>query len=247
MANDQNVGAESRSPAPVAATPSGGFWRSILEIFTDPMKVFARVDAGLTWWKPFILVAVVSMALTYVTLPLRRRLIEISLQGRPEDQIQKALEGYDKFGPLSLIAVPITLIIVYLIIAGIVHLVINIMSSRSSFKKTLSLLLYCGLITLVEQIIASIIVRGRGVEGIESAADLTMSFSLAPLFPSVTGPLAALMQSVGVFQIWYYVVLAVGIAAVFKISRKQAIIPVIPVWLISFVMLLLGTKFSGAR
>jgi hypothetical protein len=32
---------------------------------------------------------------------------------------------------------------------------------------------------------------------------------------------------------------------IFKMSRKQAIIPAIPIWLLSFLVLLLGAKFGG--
>ena len=246
MTDDQKGYVEAKGQAPESGAPSGGFWKSLIDIYADPFKVFARIDAGLAWWKPFILISVVTMGITYLMLPFRRRIMEIGLQGTSEEQMQRTLEGFDKFGALiSLIAVPILLIIAYLIVAGVAHLIINIMSSRSSFKKTLSLAIFCGFITLLEQVIGSIVIKTRGVESVESVADLKMSFSLAPLFPSVKGPLAALMESLSIFQIWYYVILILGIAAVFKISRKQAIIPAIPMWLISFVMLLLGGKFGG--
>jgi hypothetical protein len=76
-------------------------------------------------------------------------------------------------------------------------------------------------------------------------ADLRMSFSLAPLFPQVTGILNALMESLGIFQIWYYVIFVLGVSAIFKISRKQALLPTIPIWVLSFLFAYLGTKFGG--
>jgi hypothetical protein len=188
---------------------------------------------------------VVSLVLGYLMLPFRRKLIEIGFQGQAAEKAQQALTQYDKFGTVSLIAVPIVLIIFLLIIAGIAHVIINIMSSRSSFKKTLSLLCFCGIIGLLEQIISTLVIMSRGVESVESQADLMMSFSLAPLFPDVKGALAALMQSFGIFEIWYYVVLILGVAAIFKISRKNAIIAAIPSWLFSFLGAFLGGKFQG--
>jgi hypothetical protein len=141
--------------------------------------------------------------------------------------------------------VPIGLIIFYLLAAGVVHLVINIMSSRSSFKKTLSLISFCGIISIIEQIISTVVLKMRGVEGVESAADMKFSLSLAPLLSDGKGLLNAVLQSLSIFSIWYYVVLVLGIAAIFKLSRKAAIVPVLPIWIFGVLMLWIGGKFGG--
>jgi hypothetical protein len=244
MADEQNKERQT-SAAPIAEAPGGGFFQSIIEIFVDPFKVFARIGAGLTWWKPFILVCAVAMILGYLMLPFQRRLIELNQRGVSEEQLQKTLEEFGKFGPATLILVPILLIVVYLILAGIMHIAINIMSSRSSFKKILSLISFCGIITMVEQVIGTVVLKMRGLESIESAEDLKFTLSLAPLIGSGKGLLHAVLQSLSIFQIWYYVVLILGIAAIFRISRKQAIMAVLPIWIISVLMILFGSKFGG--
>jgi hypothetical protein len=242
--NQQNMQAPVAAD-PAAQGPKGGFLSSIVDIFADPFKVFARVDAGLSWWKPFALVTAVSMVLAFLMLPFQKKLIGLNMKGLSEEQLQKAVEGFDKFAPLTLIAVPLFLIVVYLIMAGIVHLAINIMSSQSNYKKTLSLVSFCGIITIIEQIISTAVLRMRGVEGMESAADLKFSLSLAPLLGEEKGLLSAVLQSLSIFQIWYYVVLVLGIAAIFKLTRKAAIIPVLPIWIISVLMLWIGGRFGG--
>jgi len=245
MANNQeNVRIPESGDRP-AQESKGGFLASIVDIFVDPFKVFARIDAGLSWWKPFVLVTVVSTFLSYLMIPFQKRLIELNPRGMGEEQLQQAVDGFDKFAPLTLITVPVFLIIVYLILAGIVHLAINILSTRSSYKKTLSLVSFCGIITLVEQIISTVVLRMRGIESMESAADMKFSLSLAPLLGEGQGLLNALLQSLSVFQIWYYVVLVLGIAAIFKLTRKAAIIPALPMWIIGVLMLWIGGKFGG--
>jgi hypothetical protein len=242
--NQQNMQAPVAAD-PAAQGPKGGFLSSIVDIFVDPFKVFARIEAGLSWWKPFVLVTAVTMILSYLTLPLQQKLMELNPRGLSEEALQKTVEGYGKFAPLGLIMVPIGLIIFYLLAAGVVHLVINIMSSRSSFKKTLSLISFCGIITIIEQIISTVVLKMRGVEGVESAADMKFSLSLAPLLSDGKGLLNAVLQSLSIFSIWYYVVLVLGIAAIFKLTRKAAIVPVLPIWILSILMLWIGGKFSG--
>jgi len=242
--NQQNMQAPGAAD-PAAEGNKGGFLSSIVDIFVDPFKVFARVDAGLSWWKPYVFVSVVMMIVSYFALPLQRRLMELNPRGLSEEQLQSTLDGYGKFAPLGLIMVPIGLIIFYFIVAGIAHLAINIMSSRSNFKKTLSLISFCGIITIIEQIISTVVLRMRGVESVESAADLKFSLSLAPLLGDGKGLLGAVLQSLSIFSIWYYVVLILGIAAIFRISRKSAIVPVLPIWIVGVIMVWIGGKFGG--
>lgn len=245
MADDQDRIQEQGVPTSAAQAPKGGFLRSIVDIFVDPFKVFERVDAGLTWWKPFVLVAVVATVMSFLMLPFQRRLIELNSRGLSEEQLQKAIEGFGKFAPVTLVIVPIFLVVMYLIVAAVVHLVANIMSSRSNYKKTLSLVSYCGIITIVEQVIGSAVLKTRGIESVESVADLKFSLSLAPLIGDGKGLLNAVLQSLSVFQVWYYVVLVLGVAAIFKISRKGAIMCALPIWIFSILMVWLGGKFSG--
>ena len=245
MADDPNKLQEPIA-ATVAQAPKGGFLQSIIDIFVDPSKVFARIEAGLTWWKPYVFVSVVMMITSYFMLPLQRKVMELNMQSLSEEQLQKAGERFGKFAPLGLVVVPIGIIVIYLIVAGIAHLFINIMAStRSNFKKTLSLISFCGIISIVEQIIGTVVLRMRGTESIESAADMKFTLSLAPFVGDGKGFLGAVLQSLSIFQVWYYIVLVLGIAAVFKISRKAAIVPVLPIWIISIIMILIGGSFSA--
>ena len=227
------------------AAPAGGFARSLYEIFTDPAKVFARIDAGLSWWKPFIVLCAITMVIGYLITPYRNQAMKPLFAQMPPERAEQALENMGKFGWIGLLVVPVFLVITYLILAAIAHVVINIMSTRSSFKKTLSLIAWCAIVATLEQIISTVVIMSRGVESIETMADLRMSIGPAALAPNATGFVAAFLQSLSVFQIWYYVLLVLGISAVFRMSRTKAIAPVVPIWLISVILLMVGSAFGG--
>ncbi|UCF05131.1 MAG: YIP1 family protein [bacterium] len=244
---DENALEPSQTGGEGSQEVTGGFLQSIMDIFIDPGKVFKRIDTGLTWWKPFILVSVVSMIIGWLMLPMRRRLLELNVTGMPEEQLEQALQGMDRFGVIGLIAVPILLVIVLLIIAGIAHLFISFVSSDANFKKTLSLTSYTNLIPMLGQIIMVIVLRMKGIESVESTADLQLSFSLAPLFPELAGFLKAFVESLGLFNIWFYIIFLLGIAAIFKVERSKALVPVIPIWLLTIVLTYLQTLGGGMR
>jgi hypothetical protein len=223
----------------------GGFLHSILDIFIDPMKVFPRIRAGLTWWKPFVLTAVIGIINAYFMLPFQLKRIELNPSDLSPEQIEASIERVQKFGFVGLIFTPIVFIIIYLIMAGISHIVINIMSSEANFKKTLSLVSYAGLISILGQIISTVILRMRGLEGIETMSDMKVSLSLAAFFPGLEGAGYAFLESLSIFSIWYYILFLLGTSVIFRMSRGRALVPVIVMWLISFLFVFLGTAFGG--
>ena len=232
-------------PAAEVAEVKGGFLQSILDIFIDPMKVFARIRTGLTWWKPFVLAAVIGIINGYFQLPFQVKRIELNPNNLSPEQLEVAVERTQKFGFLGLIMVPIIFIIIYLVMAGIAHIAINIMSSESNFRKTLSLVSYTGLVSILGQVIMTVILRMRGVENIETMSDMKVSLSLAAFFPDLEGVGYAFLESLSIFSIWYYILFLLGTAAIFRMSRGRALVPVIVMWLVSFLFVFLGTLFGN--
>lgn len=244
MSENLNSPAEQGQGSP-GGEASGGFLASIADIFVDPMKVFRRIDGGLSWWKAYILIAVISIIIGIVGMPIQKQNAMLRIQDLSEEQYEQAVTTIEKTAFIQPISAPILIIIVLVIYGGIIHLFINLFSSRSSFKKTLSLVAFCGFIGLLEQIINVVVVRLKGVENIESVADSKISLSLAALFPEMEGFWFAFLESLGVFQVWYYILLVLGLSSIFKIDYKKALVPVVIIWLISLLLFYLGTKFAG--
>lgn len=226
----------------------GGFFQSILDIFIDPVKVFRRIAGGLAWWKAYILLSAAGILAGYLMLPLQRKLVELNPTGLEEEQLERTLEAVNKYGVIGLVAVPVFIIIAYLILSGIAHFAISIMSSSANFKKTLSLNTYCAIVVMLGQIISMVILVTRGPDAIESVEDMKMSFSLAAFFPLVRGGLGALLESLGVFQVWYYVLFGIGASRLFHLNRNKAIAAAVVVWIVSFVFILAqGFLRAGPR
>lgn len=223
----------------------GGFLQSILDIFIDPMKVFVRIRSGLTWWKPFVLASVIGIINGYLMLPFQVKRIEINSGDLSPEQLELAMERVQKFGIVGLLMVPVIFIIIYMVMAGIAHIAINIMSSEANFKKTLSLVSYAGLISILGQIITTAILKMRGVENIETMGDMKVSLSLAALFPDLEGAGYAFLESLSIFSIWYFILFLLGTAVIFRVSRGRAMVPVIIMWLVSFLFAFLGTMFGN--
>jgi len=217
----------------------GGFWASLIDIFIDPVKVFRRIGAGLSWWKPFIVIAIASSVIAYFQQPINKQLFMLNERGLSEDQLQAQGEMMDKFGFIGLIAAPLIVLLIYVILAALCNVTVNLVSGRSSFKKMLSLLSFTGFIGLIEQGLRMLIIHMKGIENITSREDLySTSFSLNR-FMDTDGILRSILESLSLFQIWFLVLFAVGVSVVYGISRKAALAPTVVIWVLGVLMLML--------
>ncbi|MBN1164904.1 MAG: YIP1 family protein [Candidatus Krumholzibacteriota bacterium] len=224
---------------------SGGFLASLLDIIIDPVKVFKRIDAGMHWWKAYVFVTVVTILVSWLNMPIQRQLVLINEKGWSEERVSAALEQMDKFGWVGFLMIPIGIIVVYMIVGGLVNLMVNLISGRSSFRKSLGIIAFTGVIGLIEQVLTVVVVRMKDLEAAESAAELKIHLGPAALFSDTGGITAAFLESLSIFQIWYYVVFVIGVAAVFKVERKKAIIPAALLWILSVVFIYIGKLFGG--
>jgi hypothetical protein len=225
----------------------GGFLASLGDIFVDPVKVFHRIDGGLQWWKPFIVIAVVAVVIAVVSMPVNQhaQMLRMQERGMSAEQVQESLVKIEKFNWLGPIFAPITYIILFLISGGIVHLIISIISMNANFKKTFSLIIFCSFITTAEQIVSTITLKLKGVENIESLSDMKPSISLSVFMPELEGFWRAFLDSLSLFQVWFYIIFTIGLAVIFKIGIKKAVIPVIVLWLISLAFQYFAVSMAG--
>ena len=240
---DENI--QNVDVGTAAEEEKGGFFNSLIDIFLDPSKVFMRIDAGLQWWKAFIVLAIANAAITWFALPLQVHLASLNSRGLSPEQLEMTLHQIKSFGWIGVIGAPVGLLLVLLIVAGLVNLIINLTSAKSNFKKTLSLVCFTGIIGIIEQIISTVILHARGIDSIEVISDSVVRLGPGALFPSATGLPAATLQAFSVFQIWYYIVFTLGIAAIFRINIKKAIIPTIVMLVISILLIMVSQSLSG--
>ncbi len=245
MADERDYGASESEETPTEQEVSGGFFPSMLDIFIDPMKVFRRIEAGMSWWKPFVAISIIGIVIAVINAPLTDRMIEAQYATADAEKYEQLKNAIDKWKYIGYIAIPIVVLLAGVVIAGVAHLVNSVVSMRANFKKTLTLTLFCGFIGVLSQIVSYIIIWTRGIETIESAEDLKVSFGIGALIPDLEGFWYRFSESLSLFQIWYYILFVIGVAAIFSIERRKAIITGVAVWLVSFLMMFLQGLGGG--
>jgi hypothetical protein len=232
----------------LAPRPSMNMLQRLFAIFVSPRKVFADVDAGSPWWEPWAWGSLLHMIIAYTVLPIQIRLFELTKDTRPPEQFEAELAKMQEF-PIKYLGVmtaPVTVLFVAVIFAAISFIAVSVASERSNFKKHLGIYLWSSLVASVGVLLSNILVRTKGLETVRSYRDALAPFGPAALIPDGGKIWYALLSTLDVFAVWFYVLLAVGVTQVFRMSRTASLLVVLPVWLLSILIALIGVRYGGA-
>jgi hypothetical protein len=235
---DENMGKEN----------STEFFDRLGWIFYAPGRVFQDIERGaVSWWQPLIWLGLLNMLTTFISLPIRRLMLEMNINELPEEMLEKLIEFWSLIAAFEVVSAPIGVFLVSLVTALIGYIFINIVAAQSSFKQFFTLYLYAGIIGNVGGLLSILVVRfGKGLQAIRSPEDAVFSIGLNSFAPSDNAVLEAVFSSLDLFTIWALVIVAMGLMHIFKLTRNQAIGCVLPFWLMSVLVLLIFKLFQGA-
>jgi hypothetical protein len=224
-----------------------GLLNRFVWIFVSPSKVFADIkDGKAAWWQPWVWLSVIYVIVGYFSKPVQLAVMELNPSNLPPDQLDKQLEIMAGWGYwLQLAATPVILLVMGLAVAGLSYILVSILADRASFKQFFSLNIYAGIVASAATVLATLVVRMKGIDAIQSAADAKFSIGLAFLAPEEGALIRAVLSSVDFFSIWSYVLVVMGVMYIFDMPRRQAIYCVIPLWVMAVLFLIIAEVTGG--
>jgi len=222
----------------------GSFFTRFAWAFTSPSRVHYDISADVPWWQPWIWLSILSGIGVWLFYPIQETLIRLNPKGIPEESLEKSIEMMQKFQAIGYLTGAITVLVQSLIMALISYVIVSIFTSQGSFKRLFTLYLYSYIIPSVGAILSFVLARQKGLENIRSMQDARVSLGLSFLVSSEHRYLEAFLNTIDVFSIWFYILMVLGIMTIFRLTRKQAILSIVPIWLISVAFELAGAKFG---
>ena len=245
MTDETGATGEDQQPAMgETAHPEGTFLSRFIWTITSPKKMFADVAAGTPWWQPWVWVSLINMVIAYVSVPLQIQLTRMNPNDLPADQLQQTIENMEKFGFLGVISTPVVVLLTTLIIAGISYVVLSVLAESSSFRQYVTLYMYSYIVISIGLLLSTLVARMRGIENIRSYEDAVVSFGPAMLLSPGQKILYPILSTFDLFYVWFYVLMAMGLMQVFRLSQRGAIIALLPLWLIFVLIALLASRLS---
>ncbi len=171
------------------------------------------------------------------------------LQSLPPDQKEAAIERGTKFGSIVRYLFPVILLIVLLIGGLIYWLAGKVMGGSGNFLHGLSVWAYSSLPPTLVMMLANILILFlKSPDEIDIAASQRGLIHANPSFfiDGKTMPvLATLLATFDFFQIWGWVLAAIGLQKVMKLSKSSAWSIVLILALVGLTFRILSAYFSG--
>jgi hypothetical protein len=221
----------STAALPEDATPALSEAQRLLYTFTAPSRTMADLRRNASWWVPWLLISVASIAFVYA---LDKRVgwgqvMETQIQANP-----KSAEKMDKMAPEQREKImkiqetsarvmgylsPVTALIALVVVAGVLLGLFNFgFGTKLSFKELMGVTAY-GFLPSILSTLLTIVVLFFVEPG---AFDLKypVATSLGYFVPGTMPFVKTLLGAFDVFTLWQIFLLAVGIAQLSRLKVK---------------------------
>ena len=190
-------------------------------VITKPVATFGDISERPDYLVPIILMILTSVIVVSVVTPIA---LEKAFEEMPEEvpEIARTL-GYI-MGIVSGVVMPL---IIWLITAALIHFFAGILGGEGEFKPLLSVLGYAGIPNYIKSIVVAIYV---GISG-NFQPKLGLEFFLKSEDPA-SKVISVILSNVEPFNLWYIVLVIVGVSVAKKMPRKRAAIAFAIWWII---------------
>lgn len=234
-------------------TEAPGFLKRLLWVFTSPGKLMASLAERPKVLLTLILAAIPLDLLYYLQMPLFKDFLRNTMIQQSQSSYMQSLgvemtpEMIEAQLPTQIIATlittPLGAVIMLLVSALICFAIFRIMGGEGKFKAYLSVVSHANVITVLYTLLLIPITYITGTlnlgSSITSLSTLVSKDAVSPILYSI-------LNSIDLFSIWYYIVAAIGMAAVSKLKKRNVYIVVAVLFVISTIITIYTTQAASA-
>ncbi len=217
------------APAPLSEA------QRIAYTFFAPGKTFTDLRRSASWWAPFLLIVIVSLAFSYVVdqkVGFRKvvdNLIELQpkqaerLEALPPDQREKNLALQVTITKAISYGFPLIALALYFVYSAVLFATLKFGASADiQYTKMFALVVYTRLPELLRALLAILsMLAGVSTDGFNIQNPLATNPGYF-IDPSGSAVLRALLSPLDVITIWSLVLTAIGISCISKVKRGTA-------------------------
>jgi hypothetical protein len=207
----------------------------VTNIFFEPTKTMADIRRSTSWWLPWLLISIFSVAVVFTW---DKKIgfdnisqVQISKSSRadqfeklPPDQKQKQFDTQVKATRYFSYASPIFILVFMAICAAGLMAVMNFgMGAKFSFSTMIAIVAYSWLPGLISSVLTIIVAFLADPEGYDIQKPL---MSNPGYFISTPKFLSGMLTMFDIFMIWTIFLMAIGISENSKIKRNNAFIAI---------------------
>ncbi len=217
-----------------AVTEDRTVLQRILGIVLTPRATFKALSRSIGLWDllaPLLILLVVSLGSQVLVGPLTiedQRQQVLQNQNLPDEQrdiMLERLDGTAAIRPGALIFGRVATIAWYAILGGVIMFFGSfVLGGQASYKEALAVVLYATLVYVIEMAVKIPLILQTG--------STRVSTSMALLLPASLGGtlIYRFFNNLDFFAIWKVLLVALGVALVFKVDEKKARMVLVGAW-----------------
>ncbi len=243
----------SASSTAPAEQPSLSEVERVADTFVAPSKTFTDIRRNATWWVPWILLAIASLAMVTVVdkklgmekvvenqMALSPKQAE-KLDQLPPEQRAAQLQTIVKFNRVIAYSYPVIAVIIVAIMAAVLLGTFNLgFGAHLNFNQCMAVSMYASLPGIIKALIAILAISVGGGEGF--TFQNPVASNLGALVDPSSHFLYSIATSLDVFTIWIIFLTGLGYACVTKLKQGTCMAVVFGWWI---VVVLVGAGFSA--
>jgi len=207
-----------------------GQLRLIGDALWDPEDAVRRIRDGAAAWLPAVLFAGVVAATSWLSVgPMVEVLARDRASGLSPEQIAQATSFLERFRILLALGTPLVLWIKWGIISTLIWLTCTVAGRDADHRTLLRLVIYASGVQVLQAVLAFGVIVLKAPHA-TSVRELQLLASLAALWPDTHGVVAAVLASIGIFDVWFFAVLVVGVRRIVGFQLPAALLTIVPAW-----------------
>jgi len=222
----------------------------ILQILFRPLKAFKELKQenkfpGMALLILLLLLAVNLILMVPVTSKVTTLMFSRSSMPLPEEQLDRALDMLHKLRYLQVIGGIFTTAMTLFLYALLLYIITLIAKPVLDYMKSFTVIVYSYFAILIGGLVNTGILYFRGLDKITNPFEITLTgLNLFTTMEKAGGGLYIFLSLVNPFQLWFVVLLSVGLKVFTEMKFAKALLICILFWLITVIFPVASMIFS---
>lgn len=206
--------------------------RLLIELIWSPTVALNEFRFKTPYLCPLLLFSVTGIIIVSfnnsMILNFTQRTLSLNLD---EPQIDQSLRFIERIQLLGLILSPGILLLKWTLVAALIFLVAQLVDGKMTYRQSFSLVAFTSIFPLLESCVVLTILKLKGSENLNSPLDFQPPIGMNLFFPETSLSWTTFLNNFNLFEVWYVVILVLGVSILNRHSRLKAAFVVVPVWL----------------
>jgi hypothetical protein len=223
---------------------------TLFDIIVSPVKTFNQLKTEEKFpVVPFVILLVLALVTAILMVPVNAKVIELTMSkmSLPEKQMDMAIQMAHTMRYLSVIGGIIMYAGMLFLQALILFVIALLFKTQLGYIKALRLIIYCSIVLIIGELVNVVLVYFKGVDNIENMYGIMLTgANLLTSVESAGSALYLFLSYINPFQLWFVVLLALGIKLFTDSGWAKPIAICIIYWLIVTLFPVISAYFSQA-